>query len=185
MSINPYEAPQTFDAPPVQPDDPEFVRKQHINTETSIRSIGALYYLGGIILLITGIMGFNGLANITDQGVTVLSEAVAYGLFLGFAVFSFVVAAAVRKLKPWSRIGVGILSGIGLLAFPMGTLINAYILFLTFGKKGRMIFSDRYKEIIALTPHVKCRTSKSVWIILGIFVAIIVGGTIAIVFGSR
>ncbi|RYD30494.1 MAG: hypothetical protein EOP87_16580 [Verrucomicrobiaceae bacterium] len=67
----------------------------------------------------------------------------------------------------------------------MGTLINAYILFLTFGKKGRMIFSDRYKEIIQVTPHVKCKTPASVWIILGIFVAIIVGGTITIVFGSR
>lgn len=183
MSVNPYEAPQTFDAPNLPPDDPEAIRKSHINNETSIKSIGALYYLAGAFFLIGGIASFANVSSIED--LSDLGEAAAYGLFLFFGFILFVVASAIRKLKPWSRIGIGILSGIGLLAFPMGTLINAYILFLTFGKKGRMIFSDRYKEIIALTPHVKCRTSKPVWIILGIVVAIIVGSTIAIVSGSR
>lgn len=181
MSVNPYEAPQTFEAPPVQPDDPEFIRKQHINTEASIKSIGALYYLAGIFLLIRGIIGFSDLPSVIHHGVSVLGEAAAYGLYLLCAVFSFVVGTAVRKLKSWSQIGVGILSGIGLLAFPVGTLVNGYILFITLGKKGRMIFSERYKEIIAVTPHVRCRTSKATWILLGVvllFVAFVIVGAV-------
>lgn len=180
MSINPYEAPLTFDAPNFPPDDPEVIRKSHINTEASIKSIGGLYYLGAIFLLFAGIGGFMFAGRLAN-----LENAAGSGFLLILSITLFVFGTAVRKLKSWSRIGVGILSGIGLLAFPIGTLINAYILFLTFGKKGRMIFSDRYKEIILVTPHVKCRTSKSVWIILGVFVAIIVIGAIAIVFGSR
>lgn len=178
MSINPYEAPQTFDAPNFLPDDPEVVRKTHINTEASIKSIGGLYYLVGIFMLMTGISSSTNLGEVKDM-TTLANWTVAIVLPL-LGITLFVVGAAVRKLKPWSRIGVGVLSGFGLLAFPMGTLINAYILFLTFGKKGRMIFSERYKEIILVTPHVKCRTSKVVWAILGFFVLLIAIGAVFI-----
>ena len=90
-------------------------------------------------------------------------------------ILQFVVGFEIRKLKSWARIAAGIMSGIGLLGFPVGTVINAYILFLLFGKKGQMVFSTDYKEIMAATPHIKYKTSKWVWIIL-IFVVLFIGG---------
>lgn len=73
---------------------------------------------------------------------------------------------------------------IGLSSIPVGTLINGYILFLIFGKKGKLVFSERYQEIIAATPHIKHRTSKAVWIVLGIVLAVIVLGIAALAIGS-
>ncbi len=129
--------------------------------------------------------GIATLGNLREMdGVTDLAEKAAAGLLLALGIAQFIVGAAVRKLKLWSRIGVGILSGIGLLGFPIGTLISGYILFLVFGKKGKMVFSAPYKDIIAATPHVKYKTSKVVWIILGVVLAVIALGIVAMVIGS-
>ncbi|MES2474763.1 MAG: hypothetical protein V4640_03205 [Verrucomicrobiota bacterium] len=172
MSENPYVASQVFDSPPALDSDAEVIRKEHIKTEASIKSLGILYFLGGVFLLFGSIAALT-TAPVTE-GVTGLGEQAAYILFLILGIFQFFLGAAVRKLKPWSRIGVGILSTIGLIGFPIGTLISAYILYLVLGKKGKMVFSPEYKEIIAATPHIKYRTPKIVWIILGILVLILI-----------
>jgi hypothetical protein len=182
MSENPYEAPQTFDAPPDLDTDAEVVRKEHIKTEASLKSVGILYFLGGVFLLFVGIIGLS--TPPTDEGVTGLAEQVTSVIFLILGVFQFMVGAAVRKLKPWSRTGVGIISGIGLLGFPIGTLINAYILFLAFGKKGKVVFSPEYQEVIAATPHIKYKTPRVVWIILGVLVLIVALAIAAIAIGG-
>ena len=65
------------------------------------------------------------------------------------------------------------LSAIGLLGFPIGTLINGYILYLFLSKKGRTIFAPAYQDVIAATPHVKYRTSIVIWIFLALLVGLI------------
>ena len=170
ISENPYAAPQTFDAPPVSSDSAELIRREHLKVETSIKSIGILYYLAGIFVIRLGI---SFLSQYEPGGISGLAEPAIGVLLLILAVFQFVAGAAIRKLKPWSRIAVGILSGFGLLGFPVGTLINAYILYLVFSKKGKTVFSESYKEIIAATPHIKYKTPKVIWIVLAVAAAVI------------
>ncbi|HKB60455.1 MAG TPA: hypothetical protein VKC56_10480, partial [Gallionellaceae bacterium] len=69
------------------------------------------------------------------------------------------------------RIVAGVLAGLGLLGFPFGTVISAFILYLLFSKKGAMVFSDEYKQVIADTPDIKYRTSIIVWIFLALLIA--------------
>jgi len=175
MSENPYQAPQTFEIPASQFTDAEAIRQAHIKTEASIKSVGILYWLAAIAVVIASIPIIT--AAIDHSDMTVLQLATGVGL-LALGILQFIVGFEIRRLKGWARIAVAILSGIGLLGFPIGTLINAYILFLFFGKKGRMIFSPPYKEIIAATPHVKYKTSKWVWIIL-IVVVLFIGAVLA------
>ena len=66
------------------------------------------------------------------------------------------------------------LSVCALFAVQLGTLIGFYMLYLLLSKKGTMVFSPEYKEIIAQTPHMKYKTSPVVWIALGLIVAVIV-----------
>ena len=42
--------------------------------------------------------------------------------------------------------------------FPIGTLINGYVLYLLLSQKGRTIFTDAYRRVVTETPHVKYRT---------------------------
>jgi hypothetical protein len=71
------------------------------------------------------------------------------------------------------------LSAIGLLSFPCGTLISACLLHLFFSHKGEMVFSDRYDEIIQGTPHIKYKPLIIVWIFLFILIGVILAAIIA------
>jgi len=91
----------------------------------------------------------------------------------------------VRALRPWGRIVGCILSAIGLIGFPIGTLINGYILYLFLSKKGRTIFAPEYQDVIAATPHVKYRTSIIVWIFLALVVLLLAVAVLAPMFGGK
>jgi hypothetical protein len=168
-SVNPYAAPTApVDDVSASPEK-EAIRREHINHEASIKAVGFLYYLGGAMVTIGAV------ATLTQQ------ESVAAVLLLVFGPAQLVAGWGVRALRPWGRVLGCVLSGIGLLAFPIGTLINAYILYLFLSKKGRTIFAPEYQEVIEATPHVKYRTSIVVWIFLALLIGLILlGVTVAL-----
>jgi hypothetical protein len=152
----------------------EDTRKQYLKHEASVRSVGFLYYLGGVALGIVGFAGiwFSALPGSFRPGPAPI-EILLSIFFLGVGIGQFFVGVGLRRLKSWARIPTGIFSGIGLLGFPMGTIINGYILYLIFSRKGKMVFSDEYRVIIEQTPHIKYRTSIVVWILLGLLLLLI------------
>ena len=174
MKENPYTAPQSTAT--WTDSSEEQIRREHIKHEASVKSIGILYFIGAFFVVISAV-------GITlDSSELPLSSRIGIGVVLGsIGVLQFLVGVGLRRLKSWARIPTGILSGIGLLAFPVGTLINGYILYLVFSTKGSMVFSDRYREVIAATPHIKYRTSIVIWILLGILLLILAVGFVSII----
>ena len=168
----PLPAPNSFE-------DPRSIRKAHISHEASVKSIGVLYYLGAFCLLALGILGF-----FNEKGRT-LAEQITLGVFLcALGVLQFWTGVGLRRLRPWAKTPTGVLSGIGLLGFPVGTLINAYVLYLVFSKKGATVFSPQYQAIIASTPDIKYRTSIIVWVFLGLLLAVLLAILLAVVFAK-
>lgn len=158
----------------------EQIRKAHLSHEASIRSVGQLYLLGAVFLIPASIISLVSVTGMKDREVSVIFAAF-FLLCLGG--FQLAVGLGLRKLKSWTRIASGIISGFGLLAIPLGTLINGYILYLLFSKKGSTVFSADYQRVIADTPHIKYRTSILVWIVLGLLVLVVAGGIAAAVMG--
>ncbi len=172
MSANPYAAPQAN----IEPVDSqqEAIRKEHLNTEASIKAVGSLYFLNCIFLAVAGVMQIVALkpGNLT-YALGFLLSFFAMATVLGFG------GVGLRGLKGWGRI-IGTIGGvIGLIGFPIGTLISGYILYLLWGKKGRVVFSPAYRDVIAATPHIKYKTSIVVWIILGLLVLLVAFAFIA------
>jgi hypothetical protein len=166
-AANPYAAPtaRVDDVPASS--EAEAIRRAHINHEASIKAVGILYYLGGVGGTLAGIASLVGAAG--D------AESLFMGLFLvAFGAVSLAGGWGVRALRPWGRIAGCVLSALGLLGFPIGTLVNAYILYLYLSKKGRTIFAPEYKDVIAATPHVKYRTSIVIWVFLALVVGLVV-----------
>ena len=159
--------------------DHEEVRKAHIKHEASVKSIGVLYIVGATFLGIgVGASFFNNSENLPQNTVG--------GIFLLLLLAAqFWTGLRVRKLEKGSRVMVGLLSGLGLLAVPIGTLINAYILYLVFSKKGKVVFSDEYKEAIAATPHIKYKMSIVVWVFLGLLVLVLLFAAAAVLFSKK
>ena len=104
---------------------------------------------------------------------------------MGLGVGQGFIAFGLRNLKSWGRIPAALFAGIGLLAFPIGTLINGYILYLLLSAKGRMVFSAEYREIIQQTPEIKYRTSKILLFFAFLLVGLIVFGVAALLVGGR
>jgi drug/metabolite transporter (DMT)-like permease len=174
MSENPYQAPLDLSASAIVAapvSDAEEIRRAHIKHEASIKSIGLLYYLSGFFVIVVVAASFGsqrpGLPTLLSVGLLILG------------LIQLVAAYHLRKFRPWARIAAIIISAVGLLGFPLGTLINAYFLYLLASKKGVYIFSPEYQEIIADTPHVRYKTSKLVWIIVIVLIlaiaAIVIG----------
>jgi hypothetical protein len=188
MESNPYAAPLVTEAPPALATEAEVIRREHIKHEASVKGIGALYYIGSLFLLIGGctllITGLSaGNAGPVEVGMMVL--------FPLLGILGFWVGYGLRKLSSAARVVAGVLTGINLALSIFGLpksviaiLINTYILNLLFSKKGAMVFSAPYKEVIAATPHIKYKTSIVVWIVLGIFVLAILIGVGFVVFGT-
>ncbi len=179
---NPYEAPEVgYSEGNIADSNLEVIRREHLSHEASTQSIGILYFLGGSIVFIAS-LGLLLAPRFANQAAT--PTAIIY-LFPVLGVLQLVVAYGLRKLKSWARIPAGLISGLGLFAFPIGTLINLYILYLIFSPKGRMVFSSEYRTIIDQTPHIKYQTSIIVKIFLFLLLAIILLGVVAAFFTAR
>ena len=153
----------------------EQIRKELLSHEASVKSVGTLYLLGGLLVLLLSVSSMIAARRSITMGVLLLA--------LGAA--QLYVAFGLSRLKRWARVPTGIISGLGLLAFPLGTLINGYILYLIFSRKGATVFSEDYKQVIAETPHIKYRTSVIVWIFLGLVLILLSIGFFAVLWGVR
>lgn len=174
-TFNPYAAPAAPVDDVAANAEAEALRRAHISHEASIKAVGFLYYLGGVGVTLVAAASLLG-AKDTSVMLTLL--------LLALGIAQFFAGWAVRALRPWGRIVGCVLSGLGLLAFPIGTVINAYILYLFLSKKGRTIFAPEYQAVIAATPEVKYRTSILVWIFLALLIGLIAFGTVGSFFGK-
>ena len=175
--VNPYAPVVTQPVGPAQSSPAVEIRKSHISHEASIQTIGALYLLGAFFLTLAGlfVIGMSIYAMVT--GAAQLDSPLlmlAVGIFeLAMGILQGMTGFALRQLKSWGRIVGIVFSAIGLLGFPIGTLISAYFLYLLASKKGVYIFSDEYRRVIEETPQIKMKTSIIVWIFLFLLLGLI------------
>lgn len=167
MSENPYEAPQPEDS--ASPPDhivgsSEEIRSMHLKHEAAVRSIGLFYYVcGGIVMILPIAI----IAEDIARGLT-SNDWGAVAFLCGIALLPIAAATGLRRLMPWGRRTGIVLGAIGLLVFPLGTIVGAYIIYLLMRSKNTSIFSREYREIVAMTPQMKPKTSLFIWLLFAI-----------------
>lgn len=166
-----------MNAPPILA--AEAVRQTYLKHEASIQSVGILYYLGAVMSPLAGIAG---LVSTEQPG---LERTAICAVLLVLGVIYFKVGRWLRVLDPKAKTPTTLLSVLGLFAFPIGTLINAYILSLIHSEKGKMVFSPEYRSVIEATPEIQYKTSVIVWIALGLLALLIVVGLAGLVVAGR
>ena len=169
MNTNPYQAPEILETANDLTTDAEQIRSAHIKHEASVKSVGSLYIIGSVFIVIACLIVFLG----AFFGNTLsISEDAIFIVLLPLGISQFVVGLNIMKLKSWVKLPVAIFSIVGLLGFPLGTLINIYILYLFFCAKGGVVLSNDYKAVIEQTPHIKYK-SKVIWIALILMLSIL------------
>jgi hypothetical protein len=152
----------------------EQIRRVHLSHEVSVQSVGSLYYFASVVTPIAGLRPF--IAGLSPEQ----EHWIGLALFLVLALVYFQLGRWFRALNPKGRLPGTVLSIIGLLAFPVGTLINAYILYLIHSAKGQMVFSPEYRAVIEATPHIQYRLSKVAWVAIGLLILFFAVGLIAL-----
>ena len=175
-AVNPYAAPAARVEDVAAHPEAEAIRRAHISHEASIKAVGMLFYLGGILVTLAALVS---LPAVTSGA----SSALIALLLIALGVAQLFAGWGVRALRVWARNVGCALSAIGLLGFPIGTLINGYILYLFLSKKGRTIFAPAYQDVIAATSHVRYRTSVLVWIFLALLVGLLLFGFVGAFLG--
>ncbi len=169
--VNPYEAPQALPEEVIG-SDAEAIRTSYISLESSIKSISLVHMLtampfafallGAIEALHQGLTStWPGDDRVMEGVIGVLvagSGSRVIGLFCLWVI-------GTKEVGPRPRTW---LSVVGLLLFPVGTIVNAYFLYLLRSDKAAFVFSDEYREVIRQTPHVVYKTAGWLWVVLGI-----------------
>jgi len=145
----------------------------------AITVLAILNVLGGLCLLAFAAMfgiGATAAAGPGEAGVPIIL-AVCAVIAGGIAIFQIVTAVGLWTLKNYGRIGQLILSGIGLLAIPIGTIISAVILYYLTRPGVQLLFSGRSES--SLTPDerqlVTRDANQAVALIIVLFVAVFGG----------
>lgn len=177
----PSLVPPGFSTEPTEPIDSsaERTRNKYLNHEASLRSLGALYYLGGIINSLIGVGMISAFFFVKQhqQPPIVLPCAI---LFLGLGGFLLWLAPQFRNLSRKAVIPGTVVASLGLIGIPIGTLINGYILYLIHSEKGKVVFSERYQRVIEATPHIRYKMSVIVKILFGVLIAFVALAVISV-----
>lgn len=189
---NPFAAPLTEttreDDVATVGGDQESLRRMHLKHEASLRSIGTLFL---IFAVFWGFAAFVYVLIITEALPAEADEPIS-AAGLGFAIAITAALSAclgiagyyLRKLTPGVRPWAIVLSLVGLIFVPIGTIISLYSLYLLISRKGTFILSEEYQHIRAATPHIKYKTSIVVWILLALVLVLAVLGVIGLIVGS-
>lgn len=177
MEENPYAAPrEVAEIPAAAPSEAETVRYSYLKHEASLKSVGSVYFIISVFMVFGAVTSAFAILRSSDPGALPRVS----GIVGAVGILGFVVAFGLRMLKPWARIVAIVLSGLAVVVsiFNMpsgfiGIVIHAYILSILASPKSSLVLSPYYQEIIAATPHIKYRTSKIVWILLGLLLLII------------
>ena len=166
MEVNPYAPPQANLHVPSQNSEVETIRREHLNTEGNLQTVGGLYIFGAILMLLSLISMFPDMGSSRVEG-PVLIVLLVLGIVYG------AVGLSLRKLKPGSRWPATGISLLGLLGFPIGTVISLYSLYVLHSKRGKYVLSLDYQAIRDATPHIKRKTSRVLLIILGVLLLLL------------
>lgn len=175
--LNPYAAPTSLLA--TAPTEVDAFRREHLNHEANIKAIGFLYYFGGSIVALVFLGNLWSLQRDSFVGGAIMTT------FLGvLGVGQIVVAWGLRRFKAWARGPAAGIAAVGLLAFPLGTAINAYILYLLLSAKGRAVLSRDYESVVRRTPHIEYQTSMVVKVLLCALIVTLLGVFVVGVFAE-
>lgn len=105
-----------------------------------MQAVGFLYLLGAFVMTIVG------LANLVMRlGFATSVDNVVYAAWVGVALIQGWTGWHLRSLDNRARTPT--------LVLPVGTLINAYILYLLLCAKGKYVFSSDYRAVIDASPR--------------------------------
>jgi hypothetical protein len=169
METDPYLPPA---APLEVASGVEADRLSHLGQERQLQSVGSVHWLGAGSMVFLALL----MLGIGTQGGTVplgFDASTGIAVLLSIGVFLATLGWGYRALARWVRWPGTALSALGLVvAFPIGAIVNLWILWLVWCPKGRRVLAPDYAQVRRLTPHLHYRASLGDRIVTSIVVGV-------------
>jgi hypothetical protein len=185
----------------------EEVRRTYLRHEASVRSLGTIHYGAAFLFFIAAFSVFSLLAVRTPpRDEEILALAIGMGISLLLGVWNLALGSGLQGMRPWARsietilaafaMGDLIISAVALgIAFENDVasriagvaaclllgLIPGYVMFLLRTRRGRMVFSREYADVIERTPHIRAPMGRGLLIALAVIVLLLTLVMIAVV----
>jgi hypothetical protein len=182
VTENPYQTPAVIEVATPLGSDIREIREKHIKHEASIKAVGLLCLLGGVLLL--GTFAFVGIETLAS-GFMESSSSMRLLFEIAFGTLQLISGIGLRQLRGWARIPAAIVAAVSMAFIPIGTVIGIYILYLLFSPKGSKVLSEEYRDIVALAPDIRYRTPGWFWILIVTVMLILVGIVVFAFFATR
>lgn len=145
------------------------IREAHVRHESRLRAVGWLYafFAAALGMVAAGLWRDSG--GPPQPGDGFFRGLIVFAALMAAA--SLVLAAGFLRLNPWVRLPATIVSGLGLLLIPVGTILHGYILMQVWSPQGQRILKPDYADIIAATPEVRFRRTAGDWVAAVLLVA--------------
>lgn len=172
VAENPYRSPTIAEVAISPFSDIREVREEHLNHEASIKAIGLLCILGGVLL--AGSFAFFGIETVA-AGTLESSSAMMMVFQIAFATLLLISGIGLRQLQEWARLPAASVAAVSMVFVPIGTIFGIYILYLIFTPKGSRVLSAEYREVGALTPDLHYQTPRWFWICMVVVTLLLAG----------
>ncbi len=185
----------------------EEVRQAYLRHEASVRSLGTIHYVASFLFFIAAFSVFSVLAVRTPpRDEEILALAIGLGVCVVLGALNLALGGGLRGLRPWARATETILAAFALggliigavvlgIAFgnPAGgriagvagclvlALIPVYVIYLLRTRRGRMVFSREYGDVIERTPHIRPPTGRGLLVALAVIVLLLTLVMVAVI----
>lgn len=150
----------------------EEIRCKFLKEETTLKQMGLIHFSLGIVLMIVGVALLLG-GNVGEIEIFLFASLIVFAMGFG------AMGLGLMTLQNWSRTLMRILAFPLLILFPIGTAMGLNFLSVSRSRDCAFICSERYRQIVANTRHVRYEMSKTLSNVFLIVVAIaVVIGTI-------
>lgn len=155
--LNPYAAPREDEpvahlaAKPLGDPELQRIRRQNLADELTVVGIGSLFCLSATFFFFIAVL-----------------SGVPFALVVGAC--HLLIGLALRRLDGRARVFAMVFAVLGLLLFPLGTILSAYILRTLSSAQAELVSSRRYRDLVAATPEIEYRTPVRVWVMVAALV---------------
>ncbi|MEM9236118.1 MAG: hypothetical protein AAGB14_05015 [Verrucomicrobiota bacterium] len=162
MEENPYRSPVALDMAEASGTAVQKLRQTLLWHETSIRGLGMLLLIVGIVMIPVSIG-------------TLKMQTGWTWIALGAGVLYTATGIGLRYRTRWAhRLGV-VMTIPWLVLFPVGTAFGVYSLWLLLSERGRFVFRGEYEKVIRRTPEISYRTPMISWLAVGVVIVLLIG----------
>jgi hypothetical protein len=171
--MNPYSAPEAeVGDPSPGPGAAEQRRREFIGHERQLKSVGTVFSLPAMVFVIAFMLAL--VFAVTGDDSVSLPALAAQGTL---AALFIALAIGFRRLQPWVKWPGTVVSAIGVLGVPVGTIVFGVVLYLIWCRAGRVVLDPAYRDVIQATPQLQpgpTRTDKVLMaIVLVLFLAFV------------